>query len=244
MLAGMLEAAGRRVVHNRAGSNLVRGISAAFAEQMSPFGAGDAEIGVVESDELAFPDVVRRVQPRVVLLLNLFRDQLDRYGELETIASHWRAALAALDAGTTLVVNADDPTLAALALESAATVVTFGLEEAGWSAGAASRGWPTTRSTSRTSAPTAARGAAFAARGSTSPAARSSWRESSGCGCASTTGGQASVRTRRWTWPCPAYTTPTTRWPRPRRRVRSASASTTSPQPSAPFAQPSAGLSG
>jgi UDP-N-acetylmuramyl tripeptide synthase len=132
MLAGMLEAAGRRVVHNRAGSNLVRGISAAFAEQMSPFGAGDAEIGVVESDELAFPDVVRRVQPRVVLLLNLFRDQLDRYGELETIASHWRAALAALDAGTTLVVNADDPTLAALALESAATVVTFGLEEAGY----------------------------------------------------------------------------------------------------------------
>lgn len=127
MLAGMLEAAGRRVVHNRSGSNLVRGISAAFAEQMPLLGNGGPEIGVIESDENALPDVLRRARPRVVLLLNLFRDQLDRYGELETIASHWREALRELDATTTLVVNADDPSLAALAAESPATVVTFGL---------------------------------------------------------------------------------------------------------------------
>jgi UDP-N-acetylmuramyl tripeptide synthase len=132
MLAGMLEAAGRQVVHNRSGSNLVRGISAAFAEQLPLLGSGGADIGVVETDENAFPDVVRRVEPRVVLLLNLFRDQLDRYGELETIASHWRSALCRLEPETTLVVNVDDPNLAALAHETPARVVTFGLVDPGY----------------------------------------------------------------------------------------------------------------
>ena len=131
MLAGMLEGAGRKVVHNRAGSNLVRGISSAFAEQMALFGPGGADIGVIEVDENAFPDVVRRVQPRVVLLLNLFRDQLDRYGELETIANHWRSAVQALPADCTLIIDADDPNLAALASDTRARVVTFGLDVAG-----------------------------------------------------------------------------------------------------------------
>ena len=132
MLAGMLEQAGRRVAHNRSGSNLVRGVSAAFAEQMGVFGAGAAEIGVIESDENAFPEVLRRARPRLVLLLNLFRDQLDRYGELESIANAWQEPLRALDSATTLVVNADDPTLAALAGATRARVVTFGLEDAGY----------------------------------------------------------------------------------------------------------------
>ncbi len=127
MLAGMLDEAGRRVVHNRSGSNLVRGISAAFAEQVPLLGDDGPEIGVIESDENALPDVLRRARPRVVLLLNLFRDQLDRYGELEAIAAHWRGALRELDPTTTLVVNADDPNLSALAAESPATVVTFGM---------------------------------------------------------------------------------------------------------------------
>lgn len=131
MLARTLEAAGRRVVHNRSGSNLVRGISAAFAEQLPLFGAGGIEIGVIETDENALPDVVNRVQPRVVLLLNLFRDQLDRYGELETIAAKWQTAVRALEPETTLIVNADDPTLAVLARDTPAHVVTFGLSESG-----------------------------------------------------------------------------------------------------------------
>ncbi|MEX1158351.1 MAG: MurT ligase domain-containing protein, partial [Thermomicrobiales bacterium] len=132
MLAGILEAAGRNVVHNRSGSNLVRGISAAFAEQMTLLGSGGAEIGVIEADENAFPDVVRRVQPRVVVLLNLFRDQLDRYGELETVANHWRGAIRDLPREVTLVVNADDPNLAALATDTGARVVYFGLDDTGY----------------------------------------------------------------------------------------------------------------
>jgi lipid II isoglutaminyl synthase (glutamine-hydrolysing) len=132
MLAGMLEAAGRQVAHNRAGSNLVRGISSALAEQMPLFGAGKIEIGVIETDENALPDVIARVQPRAVLLLNLFRDQLDRYGELETITAAWQRAVEKLPATTVLIINADDPNLVSLSRRTAAQVVTFGLAEPGY----------------------------------------------------------------------------------------------------------------
>ena len=68
-----------------------------------------------EVDESALPEAISRTRPRVVSLANLFRDQLDRYGELELIAERWRDALRALPDETTLVVNADDPVVAELA---------------------------------------------------------------------------------------------------------------------------------
>ena len=98
MLADVLEAGGLRVVHNRSGSNLVRGVAAAFAAQATLTGDPRGQIGVIETDEAAFPEIVRRVKPRLILLNNLFRDQLDRYGELNTIATAWQAALATLPA--------------------------------------------------------------------------------------------------------------------------------------------------
>ena len=75
---------------------------------------GDAA-GVFEVDEAAFPQVVSELQPRTILVTNLFRDQLDRYGEVDTVAERWRDALARLPATTTLLLNADDPAVAALA---------------------------------------------------------------------------------------------------------------------------------
>ena len=93
MLADTLQAHGWRVAHNRSGSNLVRGVASALASQADLTGSPRADIGVIESDEAAFPEIVRRLQPSVVLLNNLFRDQLDRYGELDTIASTWAPAL-------------------------------------------------------------------------------------------------------------------------------------------------------
>ncbi|HEX2283152.1 MAG TPA: Mur ligase family protein, partial [Thermomicrobiales bacterium] len=131
MLANVLQASGLEVVHNRSGSNLVRGISGAFAEHASLSGSAPADIGVIESDENALPDVIRQTNPRCLLLLNLFRDQLDRYGELETVASLWSPAVASLSDDAMLVVNADDPNLAALAESTRARVVTFGLETEG-----------------------------------------------------------------------------------------------------------------
>src|SRR3954451_20297972 len=97
-----------RLAHNRSGANLVSGVASTL------LAAGDAELGLLEVDEAALPEALRRVQPRVVLLGNLFRDQLDRYGELELIAERWRDAVAALPAGTQLVLNGDDPQVGSL----------------------------------------------------------------------------------------------------------------------------------
>jgi UDP-N-acetylmuramyl tripeptide synthase len=129
MLADTLYAHGLRVVHNRSGSNLVRGVASALASQSDLLGMPRADIGVIESDEAAFPEIVRRVQPSIVLLNNLFRDQLDRYGELDAIGSKWRPALQRLPATSTVVVNADDPTLAAITEGLRAQRVTFGLDD-------------------------------------------------------------------------------------------------------------------
>ena len=129
MVADILEADGLRVAHNRSGSNLVRGVVSALAERASVGGNPRADAAVIETDEAAFPEIVRLLQPRVILLNNLFRDQLDRYGELNTIATKWRTALERLPAATTVVVNGDDPTLAAISEGIAARRVAFGLDD-------------------------------------------------------------------------------------------------------------------
>ena len=98
-----------RLAHNRSGANLVSGIASTLLS------AGDAELGLLEVDEAALPEVLRRVRPRAVLFGNLFRDQLDRYGELELIAERWREAVAKLPGSTTIVQNADDPQVGHLA---------------------------------------------------------------------------------------------------------------------------------
>ncbi|MDQ2786438.1 MAG: MurT ligase domain-containing protein [Chloroflexota bacterium] len=129
MLADILTASGKIVLNNGAGSNLSRGIAASFARQSSLLGRPDADIAVIETDEGAFPAVVAAIRPRVIVLNNLFRDQLDRYGELNSIASKWKRALSDLTPGASIVYDADDPTLCALA-EAAppgTTRVPFGL---------------------------------------------------------------------------------------------------------------------
>jgi UDP-N-acetylmuramyl tripeptide synthase len=97
-----------RLAHNHSGANLVSGVASTL------LAAGDAELGLLEVDEGALPEVLRRIQPRAVCLNNLFRDQLDRYGELELVAERWRAAVAALPEGTALVLNGDDPQVGSL----------------------------------------------------------------------------------------------------------------------------------
>ena len=108
MVAEILEPR-RKLAWNRSGANLVSGVASTLLAQR------DAELGLLEVDEGALPEIARRVRPRAVLLGNLFRDQLDRYGELEHIAERWRAATAALPPDAILVVNADDPQVGDLA---------------------------------------------------------------------------------------------------------------------------------
>jgi lipid II isoglutaminyl synthase (glutamine-hydrolysing) len=107
-----------RLAHNRSGANLVSGVASTL------LAAGGAELGLLEVDEAALPEVLRRIRPRALLLGNLFRDQLDRYGELELIAERWRDAVAALPEETAVVLNADDPQVGALR-----GTVFFGLDD-------------------------------------------------------------------------------------------------------------------
>jgi lipid II isoglutaminyl synthase (glutamine-hydrolysing) len=111
-----------RLAHNSSGANLVSGVASTLLNARS------AELGLFEVDEGAFPDVAERLRPRAVCLGNLFRDQLDRYGELEQIAERWRAAVRALPESSTLLVNADDPQVGDLAGEHAGGVA-FGLDD-------------------------------------------------------------------------------------------------------------------
>jgi UDP-N-acetylmuramyl tripeptide synthase len=112
MLAACVRAGGHELVTNPSGANLTSGVATALlAANGHP--AGPA-LGLFEVDEAALPAVAEQLRPRVILLMNLFRDQLDRYGELEELAARWRSMLGALDASTTVVLNADDPAVAAL----------------------------------------------------------------------------------------------------------------------------------
>ncbi|MDX6488798.1 MAG: hypothetical protein QOK13_1413 [Gaiellaceae bacterium] len=111
-----------RLAHNNSGANLVSGVASTL------LAARDAELGLLEVDEGALPEVARRVHPRAVCLGNLFRDQLDRYGELEHIAERWRAAVRELAPDAVLVVNADDPQVGDLAREREGAV-TFGVDD-------------------------------------------------------------------------------------------------------------------
>jgi UDP-N-acetylmuramyl tripeptide synthase len=133
MLGSILEAAGMEPLHNRSGSNLERGLVSALVAAAGPAGGlpGEYRAGLFEVDEAAVPGVLPSVQPRVLLLNNLFRDQLDRYGELDAIYSKWKGALPRLRPGSTLALNADDPAIAGLATTPGlrAKTVTYGIED-------------------------------------------------------------------------------------------------------------------
>ena len=129
MLAQLLEQQGYSLITNASGANLVSGLTAILLQSTDWQGQVHADFGLFEVDEATLPHVLRAVQPRALVLLNLFRDQLDRYGELNAIATKWRAALERLPAATTVVVNGDDPTLAAISEGIAARRVAFGLDD-------------------------------------------------------------------------------------------------------------------
>jgi UDP-N-acetylmuramyl tripeptide synthase len=111
-----------RLAHNGSGANLVSGIASTLLS------ARGAELGLFEVDEAALAEVARRVRPHALCLANLFRDQLDRYGELELVAERWRATVAELDAAAALVVNGDDPQVGDLGSDRSPRLV-FGIDD-------------------------------------------------------------------------------------------------------------------
>src|SRR4051812_38348701 len=126
MIAGILQAAGRPPVHNRAGSNMHWGVATALLEQ-----SGDE--GLFELDEAWLPRVAPHLRPRLLVLGNLFRDQLDRYGELERLADEWAELVTSMEGSCEFALNADDPLIADLGrdreLRRRPGVTYFGIEE-------------------------------------------------------------------------------------------------------------------
>ena len=126
MIAAILEADGRQPVHNRAGSNMTWGVATALLEQRG-------REGLFEVDEAWLPRVVDQLDPTTIVLGNLFRDQLDRYGEMEALADEWARTVAGRAGRTALVLNADDPLIADLGRDSDERpregVVYFGIED-------------------------------------------------------------------------------------------------------------------
>lgn len=137
MLADSLRMDGYQPVANREGSNLTRGLVGAFLRWSDRVGKPqftERSIGVLEVDEGALARVVPAIAPKVVVLTNLFRDQLDRYFELDFLRDLWGRALRELPPDAILVVNGDDPQLAYLAEMLRRGVptlrtVTFGVED-------------------------------------------------------------------------------------------------------------------
>jgi lipid II isoglutaminyl synthase (glutamine-hydrolysing) len=128
MAASVLEHAGTTLVHNRAGANMAGGVASALLGAARRGGGIDGELGLFEVDEFWLDRVAPELHPRAVVLGNLFRDQLDRYGELETIGDRWAAMVAALPTGVRLACNADDPLIADLGRQHPG-VDYFGVED-------------------------------------------------------------------------------------------------------------------
>lgn len=129
MVASILRQARVTLVHNQAGANMAGGIASTLLGAAGRRGTMTGELGLFEVDELWLDRIAAQLHPRVVLLGNLFRDQLDRYGELETIAGRWAAAVnGGTAAQARLVCNADDPLVADLGRERDA-VVYYGVDD-------------------------------------------------------------------------------------------------------------------
>jgi UDP-N-acetylmuramyl tripeptide synthase len=126
MLAALLVADGRRPVHNRAGSNMAWGIATAMLEQRG-------REGLFEVDEAWLPQVAAQLEPSTIVLGNLFRDQLDRYGETEALAGKWAKTVAERAGRSRFVLGADDPLVADLGRDAEGRrregVVYFGIDD-------------------------------------------------------------------------------------------------------------------
>lgn len=118
-----------KIIHNRQGSNLLRGIASTLLFHTSFFGKVSGNLGIWEVDEGTLPQAIKHTNPKTIALLDLFRDQLDRYGEVDTVRAKWQKALTTLPFSTTLILNADDPGVSFLAKSFSGKARYFGVED-------------------------------------------------------------------------------------------------------------------
>jgi len=132
MLTAMMRASGLHPILNHEGANQPAGLATtllAHATRSGRLPADDHAIGVFEVDEGSLPEVLPQIRPAVMIFTNVFRDQMDRYLELDYLTRRFEQCLRALPPDATLVLNADDPRLAYLGPELGNRRVWYGLED-------------------------------------------------------------------------------------------------------------------
>lgn len=111
MVAHFAKEAGLKVIRNHTGSNLERGVTSTLIQGVNlshPGGVFNRHLGIWELDEAAFNTVAPKIKPEIVVFLNVFRDQLDRYGEVDSVVKKWCQTLTTLTPQTMVIVNGDD----------------------------------------------------------------------------------------------------------------------------------------
>lgn len=128
MIETVLTHAGKRVVHNASGANLDNGILTVFLADAGPGGKLRSDYFIFEVDEATVPHILKHGEPDLLVFMNLFRDQLDRYGEVDAVMEKWRTAVDHLR-HTKIIINADDPHLALLGKQLKTHISYFGLND-------------------------------------------------------------------------------------------------------------------
>jgi lipid II isoglutaminyl synthase (glutamine-hydrolysing) len=122
-----LDLAHLKHLHNRSGSNLLRGVASTLINQSNLSAKLPAKIAIFELDEAVVPGAIKSLKPEIILFTNLFRDQLDRYGEIDTLLSIWQQSLKLLPSNSTVIYNCDDPSLNHLASTVKQKIISYGL---------------------------------------------------------------------------------------------------------------------
>lgn len=128
MTAAIATVSGQRVSQNRTGSNLLQGVTSVAVNFADMWGRLASDVLLFEIDEATIPLAVPEIQPDVVVITNIFRDQLDRYGELYAVAKALNKMLEDLPESATILLNGNDPQVASFGQDAKAKRLFFGLE--------------------------------------------------------------------------------------------------------------------
>lgn len=129
IITSLIRENNKTYLQNKAGANLINGLASAVIQGASVSGKLEKDYLIFEADENALPELIKQTNPEYIVCLNLFRDQLDRYGEVNSIARRWQKSFSSLTNKTTLILNADDPQIAYLGHKTKAKIAYFGLEK-------------------------------------------------------------------------------------------------------------------
>ncbi|MHB9144383.1 MAG: MurT ligase domain-containing protein [Symbiobacteriia bacterium] len=131
MISEMTQASGLQLTHNRAGANLITGLTTAYLQSATALGRIGTDLGLLEVDEATVPRAAAEVSPKAMVVTNFFRDQLDRFGELEHTVRFIRRGLEKMPPTSIAVLNADDPLVANLGRTTPTRTLFYGIEAPG-----------------------------------------------------------------------------------------------------------------